>query len=449
MNSTTPPSPDPARPDASAARQESARRVRPWVWAVALGAAAVIGAGASLVAAPPPPATPPTASAAAMTRAHDDAARLAAMARLLARSPTVPDDAARRGALHAADVLDLQAGVLAASLPSRSTSTSPSTSPSQGAVSSPSSESSSGVQDSPALVITGLSASAAARASDLRSVDGPTAALLASVAAGQALEAARYAHAAGAPTPAPTLTAPEPTATPPSAGQSTGSSTPSTASAGPATSSGGPSACSAPASQPQSMSPSQPRSPSQSPSATNSALPATQSLSQAPSEGAANGQSAFVAVEQAEQAAVWTYTVLAARTEAAARTSNLAAAGLHQAQLRSLVVLAERACAALPAPDAGFGLAADAGTPAQLAALEQSVAAAWSGLVGASTPDFRTTAAEGLLGAARRADAVGAQSTLAASAFPGHAGGRAEAEALGSAATRAASATSAAPSPGR
>ncbi|WP_369047037.1 DUF4439 domain-containing protein [Sinomonas sp. P10A9] len=446
MNSTTPPSPDPARPDAGAARQESARRVRPWVWAVALGAAAVVGAGASLVAAPPPPATPPTASAAAMTRAHDDAARLAAMARLLARSPTVPDDAARRGALHAADVLDLQAGVLAASLPSPG----PSTSASQGAVSGPSSESSSDVQDSPALVITGLSASAAARASDLRSVDGPTAALLASVAAGQALEAARYAHAAGAPIPAPTLTAPEPTATPPSAGQSTGSSTPSTASAGPATSSGGPSACSAPASQPQpqSMSPSQPRSPSQSPSATNSALPATQSLSPAPSDGAENGQSAFVAVEQAEQAAVWTYTVLAARTEAAARTSNLAAAGLHQAQLRSLVVLAERACAALPAPDAGFGLAADAGTPAQLAALEQSVAAAWSGLVGASTPDFRTTAAEGLLGAARRADAVGAQSTLEASAFPGHAAGRAEAEALGSAATRTASATSAAPSPG-
>lgn len=344
-----------------------------------------------------------------MTRAHDDAARLAATARLLARSPNVPDDAARQGALHVADVLDLQAGVLAASLPSPN--------PSPSAVSGPASESPSGAPSSPAVMVIGLSASAAARTSDLPSVDGPTAALLASVAAGQALEAAHYAHAAG---------------TTPATLPSNGSSAAGRTSAGPAPSSVGPSTCSA-------------QSQSQSQSATISAPPATppRPVSSTTSGGAVSEQAAFTAVEQAEQAAVWTYTVLAARTDAAARASHLAAAALHEAQLRSLDAMAERVCAGLPSPDAGFGLPADAGTAAQLVALEQSVTATWSGLVSATAPAVRATAAEGLLWAARRGDAVGAQSTLAASAFPGHAAGRAEAEVLGGAAGRAPSATSA------
>jgi hypothetical protein len=125
---------------------------------------------------------------------------------------------------------------------------------------------------------------------------------------------------------------------------------------------------------------------------------------------------------------VWTYTVLAARADAAARPELLAAAGLHRAQLGALGAAAAQVCAGLPPVAPGFALPADAGSPGQLAGLEGSAAAAWSDLVGAAGPAARTAAADGLIRAARRAAATGARAGTAASAFPGHRAAQAAAE---------------------
>jgi hypothetical protein len=118
---------------------------------------------------------------------------------------------------------------------------------------------------------------------------------------------------------------------------------------------------------------------------------------------------------------VWTYTVLAARASSAARSADLAAASLHRTRLEELAALARRAGAPLPTPAPGYALPADAGTPAQLAQLEESAAAAWCGLVGAADPGLRQEAAQGLVKAARQAAAV-APGSAASRAFPGDPG---------------------------
>jgi hypothetical protein len=136
-----------------------------------------------------------------------------------------------------------------------------------------------------------------------------------------------------------------------------------------------------------------------------------------PARGPAAG---LAAVQSAEEAAVWTYTVLAARAGAAERPGLLAAVGVHRAQLDALEEAAGAACVALPAAQAGFALPADAGSPAQVAALETSATSAWSDLVGVVAVRTRSAAADGLERAARRAAAAGALGSPAASAFPGH-----------------------------
>lgn len=360
-----------------------AGRVRPWIWVAALGAAATIGVGASLLAAPAAPDAAPTASEAALSRAHDDASLLAAAAGLLAgQGPSTAPAAAAR----TAEVLRRQASVLAASLPASGRASrvaSPaSATPAPSAQTAP-------PAPTPAALAGDLAASATTRLADLAAVDGPTAALLASLAAGQTIEAGLLAQSAGVPAPV----------TP---------SAPST----------GPTACPSTS------------SPRHTPS--RSTPPSTSILGQA---------EALSAAQSAEQAAVWTYTVLAARTDTAARAGNLAAAELHRAQLRALDAVARAACTDLAAPAAGFALPADAGSPGELVLLEGSATAAWSDLVGAAEPPIRAAAATGLVEAARRSAAVGALVSAESGAFPGHSAAQA--------AALAAAQASASPSPTR
>jgi hypothetical protein len=115
---------------------------------------------------------------------------------------------------------------------------------------------------------------------------------------------------------------------------------------------------------------------------------------------------------------VWTYTVLAARSDAATRAGHLAAAEAHRAQLDAARAVAAASCVRLGPDEPGFALAPDAASPSSTAALEGSAAQAWSVLVGAVPPAQRGAAADGLAAAARRIAALstGAQDE----AFPGH-----------------------------
>lgn len=368
------------------------RGVRPWAWPAALAAAAALGVGASVVAAPAPPEPMPTAGEAALLRAHDDAARLAQTAAAL---PV--------GASRTEGILSLQAQVLEASLPPRwatraasptpgSTGAAPTGTASTGtgatATASASASTPSGASAGSLArqLASQLAASAAARRADLEAVDGPTAALLASVATGQTLEAERLAPAASTPAS--------------QQGSPTGGAP--TAAAGGA---------------PSSDVPSSPAADTPSAAGTSAQAGASANAAETPE------RAAFEAVQSAEQAAVWAYTVLAARSEAAARAADLAAADTHRARLGDLGALAGRAAVMLPAPAPGYALPADAGAPAQLAGLEDSAIAAWCALVGAVDPGLRASAADGLLESARRAAALAAgtadHGTTASAAFPG------------------------------
>lgn len=145
------------------------------VWLRRLWPAAALGAGtvvvglgtATLVALQPPASPPPSRAVLALRSAHDDAARLAGLARAA-------------GQPAAALVLDRQATVLAAA-PGVATG-----SPSAG--SPPSSSTASSSTTAARDLADGLSASVAARLGALADVDGPTSTVLASVAAAQSLQ---------------------------------------------------------------------------------------------------------------------------------------------------------------------------------------------------------------------------------------------------------------------
>lgn len=165
-----------AQADAHADAQAQAPRPKSWprrVWPfAALGAGiVVVGLGtATLVAIQPPAPAAPSRSVLAVRSAHDDAARLAALARGAGQSA-------------AAEVLDRQAAVLA---------TAPGVGPgiASGSTTANASPSASGTGGTTAVreLVDGLSASVAALLAALGEVDGPTATLVASLASGQSLE---------------------------------------------------------------------------------------------------------------------------------------------------------------------------------------------------------------------------------------------------------------------
>jgi hypothetical protein len=138
--------------------------------------------------------------------------------------------------------------------------------------------------------------------------------------------------------------------------------------------------------------------------------------------GSAQGSSELATTVRAEQAAVWTYTVLAARSEGAVRAGHLASAAAHASQADAARAIADASCIRPPADAPGFALASDAASPASLTALEDSAAQAWSQLVGAAAPQQREAAADGLAAAARRLAPLGI--TPEEEAFPGHAEAR-------------------------
>ncbi|WP_344299767.1 DUF4439 domain-containing protein [Sinomonas flava] len=355
MNS---PTPGPARPDAR-------RRSRPGMWLAAVGVALAVGSGVALLAAPAAVPPGPTAGETALAHAEADAAVLAAAAAGLSTSgaAAAPVDGAQQAAARATRVLDLQRGLLAGSPgPVSPTTTAPAATPPADA----------------AGVAEALDTSAQARRRDLGGVDGPTARLLASLAAGQQVQAERlHAAAGGASAPVPPPTAP-----------------PAVPSAEP--------------------------SPSSVPSCNRAGGPSSAGRSSAgePSAGSAQGSSELATTVRAEQAAVWTYTVLAARSEGAVRAGHLASAAAHASQEDAARAIADASCVRLPADAPGFALAPDAATPASLAALEDSAAQAWSQLVGAAAPQQREAAADGLAAAARRLAPLGI--TPEEEAFPGH-----------------------------
>ena len=347
-------------PDASARPHDDGaprRWPRPVAWALSAAAALAVGAGAALLAAPVPPAPQPSASELALAAAEDDAVRLAAAADALAASGSGD---VRAAAMSAVSVLALQAAVLgerpqlpehdAGPSPSATDARSPSGTPSAtGAPSASGTPSASGAPaPTPEDVALGLAQSAGRRLADVELVDGPTAAALASAAAGQLL-AARALDPLMQPLP----------------DEAAGAVTTA--------------ACPSPGPDP----------------------------------------AAFEAVQTAEAAAVWAYTVLAARAGGDERAGRLDAAAAHEAQLALLGRAAAEACVTLPARAPGAALPADAGSPASLAALEESATRAWSDLVAVAAPDARSEAAKGLAGAASNRAAAGPLE-LAAAAFPGH-----------------------------
>lgn len=389
MNSATPPL-GPARPEAGPADPESGvrRRERAWVYAAVLGVAVAVGIGAAVLVAPQAPEPAPTAGETALAQAHDDAEHLAGAAALLASAPSstpsplspAASDAVRKAAARTAEVLHVQAAVLAAR------GSAPATTAVSGTGQASASQTPQETASPPtaADLAAQLRAGAEARSRDLEHVDGPTASILASLAAGQTVQADQLLGAAGSPDA--------------SAAASAAASVPAP------TASTGAAPCASPSASDASASP--------------------------PGNSA---QSAGAAVRSAEHAAVWTYTVLAARAEAGARAPLLAAAEQHRAELVSLSRAERLACAPLPAAEAGFALPADAGSPAQLAALEGSAVAAWANLVGATEPGLRGAVGEGLVRAARRLASLGAQPSIAASAFPGQPRAQASAPAPGTA----------------
>ena len=340
-DSPKPESPEPDSPEPDAQQPRVGRHGRAWRY-TGLGVATVAVAlgTATLIALQPPAPTPPSRSVLAVRSAHDDAARLAALAR-------------GAGQQAAATVLDRQAAVLAEA---------PGVVPSGVPASTGTSLSSAGEHE----LLDGLSASIAARLAALPEVDGPTATLLASVAAGQSLQLDGVA--AGAPGVAPPV-GPSPTASPspsPSASCATGGTGPTAS--------------------------------------------ATASVSPSPLAAA------LAAVDHAEAASIYVLETALARTppgtsEAAARTAALDA---HRRQFDGLGTLAATSCATLPPRDPAFALPATFGSdPAPtVAATAESAEQAWAQLVGVVPAPRRPAAAAGLLAAAR----LGPQ---AAPAFPG------------------------------
>ncbi|ASN51616.1 hypothetical protein CGQ25_05655 [Sinomonas sp. R1AF57] len=339
------------------------------MWLAAVGVALAVGSGTALLAAPPAVPPGPTASETALAHAEADAAVLAAAAAGLSTSGAAAAqvDGVQQAAARAAGVLDLQRGLLAGS-PGPASPTAPATAATP--------------QADAAGLAEALDASAQTRRRDLGAVDGPTARLLASLAAGQQVEADRLRAAVrGASAPAPPPTAPP----------------------------------AAPSAEP---------SPSSVPSCSRAGGPSSAGPSsvRAPSAGSAQGSSELAATVRAEQAAVWTYTVLAARSQGAVRAGHLASAAAHASQADAARAIADASCVRPPADAPGFALAADAASPASLTALEDSAAQAWSQLVGAAAPRQREAAADGLAAAARRLAPLGI--TPEEEAFPGHAEAR-------------------------
>lgn len=337
------------------------------MWLAAVGVALAVGSGTALLAAPAAVPPGPTAGETALVHAEADAALVAlAAAGLAAPGPAAPVDGAQQAAARAARVLGLQRGLLAGS-PGPAGPTTPA-------------PAATGPADAAGLA-EALDASAQARRRDLGAVDGPTARLLASLAAGQQVEAERLRAAVrGASAPAPLPTAPP--AVPP--GEPSSSVLSCNRAGGP--SSAGPSSAGA------------------------------------PSAGSAQGSSELATTVRAEQAAVWTYTVLAARSEGTVRDGHLASAAAHASQADAARAIAGASCIRPPADAPGFALAPDAASSASLTALEDSAAQAWSQLVGAAASQQREAAADGLAAAARRLAPLGI--TPEEEAFPGHAEAR-------------------------
>ncbi|WP_422936144.1 DUF4439 domain-containing protein [Sinomonas sp. P47F7] len=400
VNSTTPPT-DPPR--------------RAWRYWVAGAVAVLVALGtATAVALQPQPSPGPSRSELALRSAQDDAARLAAWAR--SAEGTRQTTAGVRDALaSAASVLGRQASLLA-SRPGASASADPSRSASSGgasgsgasgsgasgsgasgsgsAGSGSTGSGSTGSAGSPGEVVARLTASVDARLAALPDVDGPTAALLASLAAGQSLQADGIAAAAGL--------SPQQPQQPSAATTATGPSSTPPPSACP----GAPAAASPPAT-----------------AATRQSAAATIPSPAAPAVSAASGVSfadALAAVDRAEAASEYTLETALARSaqgssDAAARAAALDA---HRRQLTAVAALASAACVTLPAQDAGFavpqGFATDP-TPA-LAAVAESAAESWAQLVGAAPADRRGAAAQGLFAAGKL---VAGAAPSSAPAFPG------------------------------
>ncbi len=338
------------------------------MWLAAVGVALAVGSGTALLAAPGAVPPGPTARETALARAEADAALLAAAAAgLAAPGAAAQVDGVQKAAARAARVLDLQRGLLAGSPgPASPTTPAPAATP---------------PADAPGLA-EALDTSAQARRRDLGGVDGPTARLLASLAAGLQVQAERLRAA---------VRGASPPASPPTEPPAVPSAEPSPSSVPSCNRAGGPSS-------------------------------AGPSSAGAPSAGSAQGSSELATTVRAEQAAVWTYTVLAARSEGAVRAGHLASAAAHASQEDAARAIADASCVRPPADAPGFALAPDAASPASLAALEDSAAQAWSQLVGAAAPQQREAAADGLAAAARRLAALGI--TPEEEAFPGHAEAR-------------------------
>ena len=152
---------------------------------------------------------------------------------------------------------------------------------------------------------------------------------------------------------------------------------------------------------------------------TGTGTDATGGLSQEACPSPRPDPAAFAAVQAAEAAGVWTYTVLAARAAGEQRSQRLEAASAHETQLGLLERAAGEDCVALPPRAPGAALPAEAESAASLAALEESAAQAWAELVGETEGGARASAAQGLAVAAARRAAV-APLEPAAAAFPGH-----------------------------
>ncbi|MEA5454590.1 DUF4439 domain-containing protein [Sinomonas sp. JGH33] len=367
-------------PPAAATRAETlaaaspSRPRRAWpFWALGAATLAVGIGSATFVSLQTVAPTGPSKSEIALSHAQSEAAQLAG----LARSASQGANPRVQSALGAtALVLDRQVGVLS----TRDTGSSSGSGPTVGRTGTTDLRTTSPAA-SAADVVSRLRASAESRLADLPEVDGPTATVLASLAAGQSLQADGLAGAAGLASPP---QAPSPA---PSAGASPSVSSPPAAQA-----SASASACATPTAA-QSPAPSSPPSPG-TPLSFGGAL---------------------ASVERAETAAAYVLEAALAHTaassaDAAARERALDA---HRRQLDGVDVIAASSCLALPPRDAGFAVPADFATNPNptLAAVAQSAEESWAELVGAAPGQRRRDAAEGLVAASRLAgDAV---------AFPG------------------------------
>lgn len=331
------------------------QRTPAWGRLVLVSVVALLVAGTGVVLIPRDSGTPPAIpfSESARARAFEDTLQLSESAAALAEA-SVPDTG-KAGLEKAVTLLTTHARALL-----DPADTSPSTSSRSSTPLEPPTDGTPNAKPTRAALVTALAGSGQKRLDDAREADGGIARLLAAVGSAQLLEAEELAAAWQLPAPKQT----------------------------PYSTSKGPSGSSVPAA-----------------GTSATACPSTTPI---PDAAAATTGTALAASVRAQQEAVYVYQVALRRLDNTATAARYLQ--VHEQMLQQAEALTRASCTEVPASEAGYRLPGKfAQDPASfLGALESSSLPGFGDLVALATGDTRDWAIDGLLAAARRSTAWGA-----------------------------------------